>query len=1108
MFHYKKLLMSAVASTVLLAAGSVAAQDVPAELPYVMADGTRTADYEAAIQSWREDAQFAVDYSKGYLGLEHAYARGLSGKGVTVGVNDSGVYWDHPLFQGRNNGLDTETSDALGNFGSISSEEPWHNHGTHVAGTAVGRRLADQPMFGNAYNADIYSSTIHFLGQNYAFLEALFKGEPLAGSVDNLVKIAEGQHARIINNSWGVPIRSSDFANLRYDASLEDMEARFAGVVPTITRQNWQAVVDSDAIVVFSAGNEGQLHATQWGMTPHFVPEVKSNFLTVANYDAQDIQNGSNLCGHAATWCLAGPGTDIVSSITDYDFDNAQWAADFPYQTLVTYPAFMAGYRQSTALGLATQIYAFFDDFAVAKANAEANGVEFDAEAEANRIGREMSEFMSVFYAFYLDPGSMIGVEVDFIYEMGVGALEFMEQADAAAIIEAYRAQFLPTYQQYMSEVRPGYAAFSGTSMAAPNISGFTALLIEQFPEYGSGLITDILLSSGRDIEEEGVDIRAGWGVPQMGDALNGPSALRALREVAVAGGTKDVWSNDITDAVDRYSAIVRERNPDDIGGLTKVGGGELQLTGSLSYTGPTRVEGGLLTVDGEITRSVSTVAANGIIGGTGSLASLVADAGGVVAPGNSDNPFGTLTVTGDAEFLPGSYLWVRSGVNGTPHSKLAVQGATTLEGGSVILKADQGVWNLRVKDMEILTSAGGVTGQFEGATSDLAFLTPSLRYTDDAVYMTLLRNDVSIASAGENANQRAVGTALDAMTAANSSGNLALEDAILDGSFEAVSRALYSLTGEVHASLGAVATADTQLIRDAMLDRGRGAPVAGLSTPLNARGLNFWASGVHSEGRFDGTTEHARFRSAGNGFAVGIDKTVERGHFGIAYGENTSELDRHRLSSSAKTRSRHVGVYGGATLGEFALRAGGSWFETNSDTRRGVQLNAFSERLTGDYDGDGWQAYVEGAWSRNIGSTALEPYVNYTRVDYSADVRETGGDAALSGDFSETADLLTAGIRSRTLVAGGNGRPALTLVGHLAWTENLNDDGAVYKARFAYGPVFDVTGQSLAGDALQTSVSVNVQTTERTAFDIGYAGTHSSDYSNNRLFGRFSVKF
>ena len=41
-----------------------------------MADGSRTADYTAAIESWRADAQFSVDYSKRYLGLEHAYARG------------------------------------------------------------------------------------------------------------------------------------------------------------------------------------------------------------------------------------------------------------------------------------------------------------------------------------------------------------------------------------------------------------------------------------------------------------------------------------------------------------------------------------------------------------------------------------------------------------------------------------------------------------------------------------------------------------------------------------------------------------------------------------------------------------------------------------------------------------------------------------------------------------------------------------------------------------------------------------------------------------------------------------------------------------------------
>ena len=138
----KSVLLSAVAGAVLLTAGGVQAQSsAPEPAPYHMADGTRTADYNEAVASWRADSQFGVDYSKAYLGLEHAYALGLSGKGVTAGINDSGVYWDHPLFKGRNNGLDTGASDALGNNGSISTTEPWHSHGTHVAGTAVGRRV-------------------------------------------------------------------------------------------------------------------------------------------------------------------------------------------------------------------------------------------------------------------------------------------------------------------------------------------------------------------------------------------------------------------------------------------------------------------------------------------------------------------------------------------------------------------------------------------------------------------------------------------------------------------------------------------------------------------------------------------------------------------------------------------------------------------------------------------------------------------------------------------------------------------------------------------------------------------------------------------------------
>ena len=66
----------AIAAFGLVQAGSAAAQSQyvpPAPTGgYVMANGQRTADYNAALASWRQDKHFTVDYTKGYLGLEYA----------------------------------------------------------------------------------------------------------------------------------------------------------------------------------------------------------------------------------------------------------------------------------------------------------------------------------------------------------------------------------------------------------------------------------------------------------------------------------------------------------------------------------------------------------------------------------------------------------------------------------------------------------------------------------------------------------------------------------------------------------------------------------------------------------------------------------------------------------------------------------------------------------------------------------------------------------------------------------------------------------------------------------------------------------------------------
>ena len=55
--------------------------------------------------SWRTD-EFMADWGLGAIGAEYAYARGLTGHGIRLGVFDSGVALDHAEFAGGDPVLD------------------------------------------------------------------------------------------------------------------------------------------------------------------------------------------------------------------------------------------------------------------------------------------------------------------------------------------------------------------------------------------------------------------------------------------------------------------------------------------------------------------------------------------------------------------------------------------------------------------------------------------------------------------------------------------------------------------------------------------------------------------------------------------------------------------------------------------------------------------------------------------------------------------------------------------------------------------------------------------------------------------------------------------
>lgn len=95
--------------------------------------------------------------------------------------------------------------------------------------------------------------------------------------------------------------------------------------------------------------------------------------------------------------------------------------------------------------------------------------------------------------------------------------------------------------------------------------------------------------------------------------------------------------------------------------GLNVTGSGTLYLVGPQTYTGPTRVTGATLFVAGDpvnggILNSTITVAGGGTLAGTGPVATVVMETGGILSPGDFDSLTGTLatgdiTITGTATF-------------------------------------------------------------------------------------------------------------------------------------------------------------------------------------------------------------------------------------------------------------------------------------------------------------------------------------------------------------------------------------------------------------------------------------------------------------------------
>ena len=1018
--------------------------------------------------------EFQADWGLEVINAHHAYARGLTGAGVRLGLLDSGAGFDHPEFAGKDHralimadlladgsrcsdstvlagpdacfysegdkvAIDGEYYDPslAAYFPDPANDYLWGNtffyygsHGTHVAGTIAANRDGSG-MHGVAFGADLSSARLFNDSLTIVDLPCIFLGQcttlgTSAGSsaFSMMYEQAIEQGVRAMNHSWGYTYAAytPEEVDLYHDLLMSSPEiaATFEAMV--------EASRTSGMIQVFSAGNSSpnaspgdSPHASAPASLPMLFPDIEQYWVSVVNLNDQlELSGQSMKCGVTAEWCIAAPGSFITSTVYAGDENIAgDWTVD-------------------------------------------ANG--------------------------------------NLRFEYGEFAAEF------------------------------GYADYSGTSMAAPHVTGALGLLFERFPYLTGAQVRDVMLTTATDLGEEGVDEIYGWGLLDLKKAIEGPGQLRVDTEVVMdraAGGNKvwqggawDDWTNDIGGP----------------GHLTKAGAGWLRLSGDNSFAGATvsegilefdgdntlagdvRVTGGALLLDGSLTGSDLTVAgglalvngtlsggttrvdAGGTLGGSGTLGDTWV--AGTIAPGNS---IGTLTVDGDYTQAAGSFFEAEL-LPPDGSDLLYVTGTASLEGGTLRAIGLPGTYLLG-QTYRIITADGGLNGEFDTfeASGLSPFLALSVLYGGNGVDIDVARG-ASLASAAGTANQFATATAIDAL--ADDQGLLVpLTQLGVDAAMAAVDQ----LSGEIHASAQAVLLDGSRMVRNAAMARaGHGQDAfsaqQGADVPTGA-----WVEVHRQGGHIDGDGNAARVESSSSSFLVGIDHAFGGWQVGVFGGTGSADANVQARGSSIEADSRHLGIYAGHGWGALNLRAGFAHASYEVDSERRVRFQGFADDALGRYDAEAWQAFVEAGWQFAAGDWSFEPYLQYAHVELDTDgFSEDGGAAALTLQSSDArVDLTTAGLRFGTaLRSSDQAQSWLAFRGNLGYRYAGGDQVQSARAAWQGMEAFTVRSPAITDEAILVELGFAARTSANSMFEVGYSGLLSDDARDHGANARFSLQF
>lgn len=1094
----KSTLAIAVAS-IMMATGAQAAYMEPG---FVAENSTQVTEAQKSF----ETSEYQKDWGLTAMHASKAYALGFNGKGVTVGVMDSGALLNiHPDLTGDR----FSVSSAKGEYGTVGNRYPqavdkdagkvgnpfkpgdkfdidgnWKegvndSHGTHVTGTVGGNRDGSE-FHGVAWGSNIIvGNTGATDDNNYGPFQDYQYFKAAWGDLADKVAKANGKRGGVINNSWGTNTRVVDqkdkghdgyntgvHLNVNTEAETDYEFMLFAkryGSFDTVPNNGivdntsfvyaaYEAVKDRNIVQIMTTGNRDMKNPYYRALYPLYNPAAEKHWIAVAGLKqgskagSYELIKNFNEAGQGKWWTVAAPGNGIYSSTTD-DHGNPGYASWGGTSMAAPHVAgamgvLMSRYDQMNALQVRDVMFTTANH-----KNADGSNMEgwTDVNGTVRKDG-EVSDRMG-WGVPDLDkgmygPGQFLG---KFEYNMAKDSLDVWSNDISNVALDQRKAED----DAWMTATK------NGTELAYGDIITGKDFVVKD----GDGEVTESDRTSHIVGEHEKATLLAAY--------------------------------------AERAQAIKDKRANGYKGTLVKQGEGTLIMTGNNSYAGTTTVEGGTLLAFAESigTDNKVTVKTGGTFGVLSSYNDQFTMKGHLYSKEATTN-------TLEIDLSQGGKLYVNAGSN------VKVQKVTF--GSNKVISV-----GLAGADTETLVKAwnskeAAVTGSFEVTDGQNVFDSVTTKNMDvKSVFFKLGQTtvgdkkidvkmeknaDVTFEQFASTANEQKIAAAIEA------SGNK-LTGEILSAKTENEIRDTYrALDDDFYATARNALVVNATAVSRTVMDQARGMG-EGRSAEVDNGRARIWAAGIGHWGEAEGTknTMDVDFRT---GFLGAEALVLDNTKFGAFFGYGTT--DYKSGLNKIDGEDKHFGVYGLTDIGNVTMTYGVAYTDEDRDTVRvmNTNVNQHSENASV------LQGFVEGAYNFDLSVAKVSPYVGFTwaRVETDAVTDHMDTNSYKTDEIKDDIQIATLGVRTSVPFAMGNMPVALTA--DLGWSHYFGDTEGLVNVQMGEGGKFAAIEGSELKDQANLGLGIVGQVAKHATVGVSYSGSWGSDINTHGIFANVRFNF